>query len=132
MYEGSLMSIFEEHGIPDQDHEGKRRPLDGACPVCFAGFSPRDKTVWCQTGCGNNVHKACFEQWARTSRSSQGSVRCIYWFVSTLLLPIPPRIKREGKEEPPSKLTWNFSPAESNGRLLDPIPRSRNSARVGL
>ncbi|EPS31146.1 hypothetical protein PDE_06101 [Penicillium oxalicum 114-2] len=78
MYEGSLMSIFEEHGIPDQDYEGKRRPLDGACPVCFAGFSPRDKTVWCQTGCGNNVHKACFEQWARTSRSSQGSVRCIY------------------------------------------------------
>ncbi|KAJ5483860.1 hypothetical protein N7539_006060 [Penicillium diatomitis] len=78
MYEGSLMSAFEAKGILDQDHEGHRKPLDGACPICFTDFTPKDKTVWCQTGCGNNVHKVCFEQWARASRSSQGPVRCIY------------------------------------------------------
>ncbi|KAF7717424.1 Uncharacterized protein PECH_006423 [Penicillium ucsense] len=78
MYEGSLMSAFEANGISDQDHEGNRKPLDGACPICFTDFTPKDKTVWCQTGCGNNVHKVCFEQWARASRSSQGPVRCIY------------------------------------------------------
>lgn len=86
MYEGSLMSLFEENDAMDHDHDGKRKPLDGACPICFMDFSPKDKTVWCQTGCGNNVHKVCFEQWARTSRASQGSIRCVYWWASPFYL----------------------------------------------
>ncbi|GLI81276.1 hypothetical protein PoHVEF18_009652 [Penicillium ochrochloron] len=78
MYEGSLMSMFEDNGAADLGHDGKRKPLEGACPICFMDFAPKDKTVWCQTGCGNNVHEVCFKQWARASLTSQGSIRCVY------------------------------------------------------
>jgi hypothetical protein len=95
MYEGSLMSMFEDNGAAEHGHDGKRKPLEGACPICFMDFAPKDKTVWCQTGCGNNVHEVCFKQWARTSLTSQGSIRCVYWWVSlrhslSVLLPCPP------------------------------------------
>lgn len=94
MYEGSLMSMFEDNGAVGHDHDGKRKPLEGACPICFMDFEANDKTVWCQTGCGNNVHEVCFKQWARTSLTSQGSIRCVYWCGSLLhslfrLLPCP-------------------------------------------
>lgn len=82
MYEGSLMSIFEGNGAEAHEHDGKRKPLEGACPICFMDFEAKDKTVWCQTGCGNNVHEVCFKQWASTSLKSQGSIRCVYWWVS--------------------------------------------------
>ncbi|CEJ61984.1 hypothetical protein PMG11_10500 [Penicillium brasilianum] len=78
MYEGSLMSMFEGNSTEDHDHDGKRKPLEGACPICFMDFEAKDKTVWCQTGCGNNVHEVCFKKWASVSLSSQGSIRCVY------------------------------------------------------
>jgi hypothetical protein len=87
MYEGSLMSMFEGNGAEDHDHDGKRKPLEGACPICFMDFEAKDKTVWCQTGCGNNVHEVCFKKWASISLSSQGSIRCVYWWVLAFLYP---------------------------------------------
>lgn len=44
-----------------------------------------NELVWCKSGCGNNMHKDCFEQWAK----SQGvqTVKCVYcrtpWQIDT-------------------------------------------------
>ena len=62
-----------------------RKAIEGDCPICFMPFEPEtEETVWCKTACGNNIHKTCFEQWARSQKSSGGgiAVRCVYWFVS--------------------------------------------------
>jgi hypothetical protein len=83
-----LHELFEQAPIerPEQEKQGedkksdpsdKRRPIEGDCPICFMEFEPeKEKTVWCGT-CGNNIHKACFDQWAATQQR-QG-VRCVYW-----------------------------------------------------
>lgn len=34
-----------------------------------------DEIIWCKAACGNNVHKSCFQQWAK---SKPGEVRCVY------------------------------------------------------
>lgn len=36
-------------------------------------FEDDEEIVWCRAACGNNVHKACFDQWARTK---MGHVTC--------------------------------------------------------
>ncbi|KAJ5149410.1 hypothetical protein N7448_000988 [Penicillium atrosanguineum] len=56
--------------------DGKRKPLEGDCPICFMEFEPNEQTVWCKAACGNNIHKKCFEQWAAASR--ENGVRCVY------------------------------------------------------
>ena len=41
-------------------------------------FEDSDKPediVWCKAACGQNVHKGCFEQWAR---ATPGRVKCVY------------------------------------------------------
>ncbi|KAL4809114.1 hypothetical protein BDV18DRAFT_94740 [Aspergillus unguis] len=60
----------------DHDTEGKRKPIEGDCPICFMEFEPGEDIVWCRAACGNNIHKACFQQWAAT-KHHQG-VRCVY------------------------------------------------------
>lgn len=32
--------------------------------------------MWCKAACGNNIHKGCFEQWARSQKGRE--VRCVY------------------------------------------------------
>ncbi|KAJ5176368.1 RING finger domain protein [Penicillium canariense] len=77
MYEGSPLSRIKATATSDQDHDGKRKPVEGDCPICFMEFEAKDETIWCKAACGNNIHKACFDQWAATSRA-QGPVRCVY------------------------------------------------------
>ncbi|EKG21886.1 Zinc finger RING-type protein [Macrophomina phaseolina MS6] len=56
--------------IPTEDigaKDGRRKPIEGDCPICCEEFDPgSDEIVYCQAACGNNIHKACFEQWAAT------------------------------------------------------------------
>ena len=52
----------------------KRKPLEGDCPICFCEFEPQEAVVWCKTACGQNIHKQCFEMWARTKTG--GKVTC--------------------------------------------------------
>ncbi|KAI9734761.1 MAG: hypothetical protein M1818_006748 [Claussenomyces sp. TS43310] len=54
---------------------GKRRPVEGDCPVCVMEFEAGEDIVWCRASCGNNIHRQCFETWAR---SKPGEVRCVY------------------------------------------------------
>ena len=34
-----------------------------------------DDILWCKAACGNNIHRHCFEQWAK---SKAGQVKCVY------------------------------------------------------
>ncbi|EAW10118.1 RING finger protein [Aspergillus clavatus NRRL 1] len=57
--------------------DGKRKSVEGDCPICFMEFEPdTEDIVWCRAACGNNIHKKCFQQWAAT-QNAQG-VRCVY------------------------------------------------------
>ncbi|KAL2198337.1 hypothetical protein P885DRAFT_67535 [Corynascus similis CBS 632.67] len=66
--------------------KGKRKPVEGDCPICFCEMEGQEGTepvVWCRAACGQNVHKACFETWAATKRRQAhsgggGEVTCPY------------------------------------------------------
>jgi hypothetical protein len=60
----------------DTAKDGNRKPLED-CPICCEDFDESEKddtVVWCKAACGNNIHKACFNQWAATK--SNGAVTC--------------------------------------------------------
>ncbi|KAG7291979.1 hypothetical protein NEMBOFW57_002008 [Staphylotrichum longicolle] len=66
---------------------GKRKPVEGDCPICFCEMEVGgEAVVWCRAACGQNVHRACFETWAATKRRQQrgagggggGEVTCPY------------------------------------------------------
>lgn len=56
----------------------KRKPIEGDCPICFETMETGEALVWCEAACGQNLHRDCFETWARTKRSSAGGVTCPY------------------------------------------------------
>ena len=47
-------------------------------PICFEDLAEAsvDETVYCQAMCGNNIHKECFNQWARSKRQEGVQVTC--------------------------------------------------------
>ncbi|KAI9801385.1 MAG: hypothetical protein M1825_003364 [Sarcosagium campestre] len=54
-----------------------RKPIEGDCPICILEFQPNtEEIVWCQAGCGNNIHKQCFEQWAASKNGERP--KCVY------------------------------------------------------
>src|SRR6202000_2072715 len=50
----------------DEPMNGNRKSLADDCPICFMEFEEGEDTTWCRAACGNNIHKACFDQWAAT------------------------------------------------------------------
>ncbi|KAL4957868.1 hypothetical protein BDW69DRAFT_141314 [Aspergillus filifer] len=76
IYENSPLRDVKDKA-EDHDTDGKRRPVEGDCPICFMEFEPEtEDIVWCRAACGNNIHKTCFQKWA-ASQNHQG-VRCVY------------------------------------------------------
>ncbi|KAJ5281431.1 hypothetical protein N7478_006803 [Penicillium angulare] len=71
-------SLSQVKSTSTEDNDGKRKPIEGDCPICFMELKTGENTVWCQSSCGNNVHKACFDQWAIRSRLTSSGVRCVY------------------------------------------------------
>lgn len=78
-----LHRIFDNAGpLPTdtasaQDTDGKRKPIEGDCPICVEELNPdTENIVWCSAACGNNLHKACFDQWAASK--SNKKVTCPY------------------------------------------------------
>ncbi|CAL5873947.1 uncharacterized protein PFLUO_LOCUS8232 [Penicillium psychrofluorescens] len=74
MYHGS--PLRRGQAASTEDTGGKQRPIEGDCPICFMEFEANEAIVFCRAACGNNIHKACFDQWAATTRAS--GVRCVY------------------------------------------------------
>ncbi|MCJ1380512.1 hypothetical protein MMC17_003620 [Xylographa soralifera] len=61
----------------DPDHPSNRKAIDGDCPICFTELDAEDKSiVFCRAACGNNLHRECFEQWARSQAGK--TVTCVY------------------------------------------------------
>jgi hypothetical protein len=61
----------------DAEHNGKRKPTNGECPICYMDLaSNENELVWCKAQCGHNLHKSCFDQWAKSQRGQD--VRCVY------------------------------------------------------
>ncbi|CAD6590956.1 MAG: hypothetical protein ASARMPREDX12_005305 [Alectoria sarmentosa] len=59
------------------DAPSNRKEASGDCPICFTEFeADRDEIVWCRAKCGNNLHRDCFEQWARSQAGKE--IRCVY------------------------------------------------------
>ncbi|KAI4201598.1 MAG: hypothetical protein LQ346_002135 [Caloplaca aetnensis] len=79
-----LREIFAHAPAPveaaDKGNEevaGKRKEVAGDCPICFMEFEPEtEDIVWCKAACGNNIHKDCFEQWAKSQGAAK--VKCVY------------------------------------------------------
>lgn len=76
--------MFERSPLPNPDlakdgeDTSNRKPVDGDCPICFMPFEPeKEEIIWCKAACGNNIHKDCFEQWAKSSSGRE--VKCVYW-----------------------------------------------------
>ncbi|KAI9376547.1 hypothetical protein BJX61DRAFT_324824 [Aspergillus egyptiacus] len=76
IYENSPLRQVNDKAV-EPDTDGKRKPVEGDCPICFMEFEPeKEAIVWCRAACGNNIHKTCFQKWAATQQG-QG-VRCVY------------------------------------------------------
>ncbi|OBT74884.1 hypothetical protein VF21_06749 [Pseudogymnoascus sp. 05NY08] len=75
IFEHAPVTPQSSNGSEDTSHPGKRKPIEGDCPVCVIEFKPSDEILWCKAACGNNIHKTCFDQWAK---SKPGPVKCVY------------------------------------------------------
>ncbi|KAH8602153.1 hypothetical protein B0O99DRAFT_680297 [Bisporella sp. PMI_857] len=80
-----LAEIFENapHTPQSSDSEASgvtdtgcsRKSVEGDCPVCVMQFEEDEDIIWCKAACGNNIHRQCFEQWAK---SKAGQVKCVF------------------------------------------------------
>ncbi|KAK4125366.1 hypothetical protein N657DRAFT_550665, partial [Parathielavia appendiculata] len=85
LLEDEVREILEGASVPGTDGggdggsgNGKRKPVNGDCPICFCELEG-EAVVWCRAECGQNVHKGCFETWAATKRKQgAGEVTCPY------------------------------------------------------
>jgi hypothetical protein len=69
--------IHHKHDAVDEAmYHGSRKPIDGECPICVFDMDAAEEIVWCKAACGQNFHKACFDQWRASKRG--GSVTCVY------------------------------------------------------
>jgi hypothetical protein len=50
----------------EETHDGNRKPVEDDCPICCMEFAKDDKVTWCRASCGNNIHRECFNLWAKT------------------------------------------------------------------
>ncbi|OBT69843.1 hypothetical protein VE03_00744 [Pseudogymnoascus sp. 23342-1-I1] len=75
IFEHAPVTPQSSDGSEETSHPGKRKPIEGDCPVCVIEFKPSGEILWCKAACGNNIHKACFDQWAK---SKPGPVKCVY------------------------------------------------------
>lgn len=55
---------------PSASADDRRKPVEGDCPICFDGLdaSRNEQVVWCRAACGQNIHRDCFQTWAKTKR----------------------------------------------------------------
>ena len=64
----------EQH---EDDNDGKRKPIEGECPICYCDFEPEGEAiVYCKAACGNNVHKGCMQSWIAST--GVGKATCPY------------------------------------------------------
>ncbi|GJQ14242.1 hypothetical protein GpartN1_g6033.t1 [Galdieria partita] len=58
-----------------------RRETNTECPICFENFSTEqdaEPILYCKWGCGNAVHKDCFDKWSSAKVEAGQEVTCVY------------------------------------------------------
>ena len=65
----------------DPNVKSTRKPVeaDSECPICYMALmepGEKEELVWCKAACGNNLHKSCFDQWAKSQRGK--TLKCVY------------------------------------------------------
>ncbi|CAG8529913.1 11162_t:CDS:2, partial [Diversispora eburnea] len=48
-----------------------RKPIDDDCPVCYEPLNNQKILVWCEGGCGKNLHQDCFLKWESTFQANR-------------------------------------------------------------
>lgn len=71
-----ITSLPHNHEENEAKQPGRRKPIEGECPICVFDMEPAEDVVWCKTSCGQNFHRECFEQWKRSKMG--GRVTCVY------------------------------------------------------
>ncbi|KAK6440943.1 hypothetical protein LTR95_002837 [Oleoguttula sp. CCFEE 5521] len=59
--------------IEEEAMDGKRKPMEGDCPICFMEFEEAEEATWCRAACSNNFHTKCFAGWRN---ANYGRVTC--------------------------------------------------------
>eukprot|EP00871_Galdieria_phlegrea_P002148 jgi/Galph1/2934/GphlegSOOS_G1635.1 len=54
-----------------------RQTTDAECPICFEPLSTEEPVVYCKWGCGNAIHRDCFDKWSASKVNSGGLVTCV-------------------------------------------------------
>ena len=65
------------------DNKIERKEIEGDCAICMEEMiegknDRKNALVWCQGQCGQNIHKQCFNEWAKNQISSGDEVTCPY------------------------------------------------------
>jgi len=64
--------------------EVPQKSVEGDCVVCYEPMTATEEIIYCKFGCGNNLHKACFDEWREKTKASQQpnrppvEIRCVY------------------------------------------------------
>jgi len=68
----------------NKDKKIERKPIhsDDCCPICFEEFNIKEKIIYCKLGCGNNVHKTCFDMWIKAKGPTCVLCRS-HWYTKT-------------------------------------------------
>lgn len=61
---------ISDGGKGDAGQHKNRKEVEGDCPICFSAMEEDEELVFCRAQCGQNLHKECFDMWARTKRTS--------------------------------------------------------------
>ncbi|KAI2485624.1 RING finger domain containing protein [Pyrenophora tritici-repentis] len=62
-------------GTEKAGEDGNRKSIEGECPICYDELGSKEDTVYCKASCGNNIHKACMQNWMA---ASSGKGTCPY------------------------------------------------------
>ncbi|TVY80483.1 hypothetical protein LSUE1_G004461 [Lachnellula suecica] len=66
-----LAEIFAKGPPSSQSSEALLRP-----PTQVESENARGEIIWCKAACGQNIHRQCFQQWAKAKPGQ--TVRCVY------------------------------------------------------
>ena len=72
------------NGKKGAKQDGNRKPIEGECPICYDELDDKERTVYCKSSCGNNIHMVCMQKWIAAARSNATCPYCrAKWEVNT-------------------------------------------------
>lgn len=69
----SQLAASTSSGVNSCRHKATRRKLEGDCPICLEPLMMGEGLIWCKEGCGQNLHRECWTEYA----NSQARPKCV-------------------------------------------------------